>query len=406
MTPSSLTAIKATDSQSCSVRETHDSPKHDGFALLVERHSGMVLGACRRILGNADAEDAAQAVFVLFWQKAMHLRQESQIVAWLHRAAQYVSLNARNSRNKRSQHERKAAAGTATMSTPAAESAQWSEFTCILDEELNRIPEKQRIVFVLFHLQNRSLAEVADLVGSTIPTVGTQLQRSRQNLADRLKKRGVVIGATAITSILSQLSSAEAIPPDFVATTVETASAVSTVGLTACAPAVAALVKGGAIGGLSKTFWILITLATFAVSFPLLMIWMLPVLQTRHSADYSRLQGDWQEVKSESNNANRPESTPVEFVTTLEFSGRQFRRFQTMKDGRVLNGERGTFLLDNSQNPSAINFHDQRGTIYGVYDLEKDSLTVCITEGGGPRPDGFSTTIGDQRILTRYERIK
>lgn len=46
------------------------------FARLMERHRGLVYSTCRRELGdNAQAEDAAQVVFLGLAQKAKSLRQ-------------------------------------------------------------------------------------------------------------------------------------------------------------------------------------------------------------------------------------------------------------------------------------------------------------------------------------------
>src|SRR5262245_25030467 len=66
------------------------------FAALVERHGPMVLGVCRRALGDVHAaEDAFQAAFLALARNARRVRQPAALSAWLYGTAVRVALSAR-----------------------------------------------------------------------------------------------------------------------------------------------------------------------------------------------------------------------------------------------------------------------------------------------------------------------
>ena len=198
------------------IRDVVESGSQASFQQLVERHSAMVLGVCGRQLGEGqDAEDAAQAVFVVLWKKAADLRKRNSIAGWLHRVARYVCMDARKAQRIRQQREREAA----QMSDQNECDQTWSEIQEYLDDELNRLPEKYRLPIILFHLEGRSQEEIAVLLHTKRATVATRLSRGREILRSRLVRRGVTVSVTALVSILTTETCSAAVPSGFVTAT-------------------------------------------------------------------------------------------------------------------------------------------------------------------------------------------
>src|SRR3954462_6071220 len=67
--------------------------EESAFEDLVRRHGPMVLGTCRRLLGNAhDAEDAFQATFLVLVRRAGSIGRRASVGSWLHKVACRIAL--------------------------------------------------------------------------------------------------------------------------------------------------------------------------------------------------------------------------------------------------------------------------------------------------------------------------
>src|SRR5262245_4713992 len=87
-----------------------DASDQAAFAALVRRHSGMVLGVCRRSLSTMqDAEDACQATFLLLARKARTTRWQPSVANWLYTTARRVAHNASIAAKRRMKREGRAA---------------------------------------------------------------------------------------------------------------------------------------------------------------------------------------------------------------------------------------------------------------------------------------------------------
>ena len=107
------------------------------FTALVERHGPMVMGVCRRVLGeSADAEDAFQATFLTLARKAGSISSGRALASWLYKVAFRIALTAREQERRKRLEALPPDVATNAEAVP--------ELQPLLDEEVSRLPEKYR----------------------------------------------------------------------------------------------------------------------------------------------------------------------------------------------------------------------------------------------------------------------
>lgn len=159
----------------------------DSFTELVRRYGPMVLGVCRRTLGDGpDADDAYQAAFLVLAKRAAPVRGIGRVGGWLHGVATLTAKKARVRRAKRRLRERTGGLPDVPSHEPTP-----SDLACVLDEELAAIPEKYRTAVVLCELRRLTLDQAATELGVPRGTIASQLARGREMLGKRLLRRGL-----------------------------------------------------------------------------------------------------------------------------------------------------------------------------------------------------------------------
>jgi RNA polymerase sigma factor (sigma-70 family) len=183
------------------------------FAALLKRHGPMVLAVCRRVLRDPhDAEDAFQATFLVLARKAGSVRQYASVASWLYGVAYRTALKARAAAARRRSAEREATLARAAE-PDAAREALWRDLRPVLDEEVGRLPEKNRAAFVLCYLEGRTTAEAAQALACPRGTVLSRLAWARARLRGRLARRGLALSTGLLASLLSPAELSAAVPP-------------------------------------------------------------------------------------------------------------------------------------------------------------------------------------------------
>jgi RNA polymerase sigma-70 factor, ECF subfamily len=133
----------------------------------------------RRILGEAQADDATQEVFVRAWKKLSTYRGESAFATWLHRLALHVILDR--------DRQRRAERIVAEAPEPADEPAARDDWRLDLGSAVAQLPDGARQVFVLHDVEGHLHEEIATLLDVTVGTSKSQLHRARMLLRRSLQ---------------------------------------------------------------------------------------------------------------------------------------------------------------------------------------------------------------------------
>lgn len=258
------------------------------FETLVQRHGPMVQGVCRRVLGDAhEAEDAFQATFLVLVRKSDSIRRPELLANWLYGVAFRIAHKARVNAFKRE----KLPMQTDELATQEQlVEVEWAEVKTVLDEEINRLPEKYRAPLVLCYFNGKTNIEAARLLGWPEGSISERLAKGREALRRRLNRRGVTLSAALLALLLSQKAASAAVPAALIESTVT--AAVVFAGHPAAVGEVSASVARMVADATTRTIpaWLKLSLA--ASLFLLATLIALPTLQEARARSGLRVFGD------------------------------------------------------------------------------------------------------------------
>jgi len=160
----------------------------DAFRAFVQRFQSAVFGLCFRMLSHReDAEDVAQEVFLRAFRSLGQWDSARPLKPWL------LTIAANRCRTWLLSRKRRdlPAEFAENVADPAAGSTRL-DLAEELQLALDGIREEYRLCFVLYHLNEMNLADIATIVGSPEGTVKTWLRRARQELAEHLQRRSIL----------------------------------------------------------------------------------------------------------------------------------------------------------------------------------------------------------------------
>jgi RNA polymerase sigma-70 factor (ECF subfamily) len=148
---------------------------------------GRLVGQLYAMTGDqAEAQDAVQEAFVRAWAHRRRLDADGSPEAWVRATAWRVAVS----------RWHRARVGRLLMGSqpPQAVDGPGPDRIALIDA-LRRLPAEQRRAVVLYHLCDRSVAEIAAETGTPIGTVKARLARGRAALAAYLRETATSLGS-------------------------------------------------------------------------------------------------------------------------------------------------------------------------------------------------------------------
>ncbi len=192
-------AIAARPMRSASAQATSDEDllraiaggDRNAMQALYARHNVRVYRFVLRLINDTSlAEDLVSEVFIDVWRRADSFKEKSQVSTWLLAIARYKALSAL----RRGQDEQLDEHTAATIEDPADDpetSADIRDRSAIVQKCLMQLSAAHREVIDLVYYHEKSVEEVAGIVGVPASTVKTRMFYARQRLSTLLEAAGI-----------------------------------------------------------------------------------------------------------------------------------------------------------------------------------------------------------------------
>lgn len=159
------------------------------FNLIVEQYTERLYWHIRRFLCNhEDANDLLQEVYIKIWAALPSFRGESQLFTWIYRIATNEVLN--YLRKQRFKALVSLQDATEILERKIDEDVYFNgnEVQRELQKAMQRLPEKQRIVFSLRYFDELSYEQISEITKTSVGALKASYHYAYKKIKDDLEK--------------------------------------------------------------------------------------------------------------------------------------------------------------------------------------------------------------------------
>ncbi len=167
------------------------------FEILFDQYQPLVRSVARRFLGSPqDAEDAAQEIFTKVWRSLGSFNHNSSLKTWIYRIAvntciDYSRKPWRTAGSRDVEHEGYIGSPRSDIQFVTLETAEGQllaeEKAVLMREAVAHLRPHLKAVFILKELEEMSYDEISSLLGLSMGTISSRLNRAKKALQESLR---------------------------------------------------------------------------------------------------------------------------------------------------------------------------------------------------------------------------
>jgi RNA polymerase sigma factor (sigma-70 family) len=164
-----------------------EKDSHRGFAMLTEQYSERLYWHVRKMVNDHDdTNDLIQDIFIKVWTKKDNFRGDSNLFTWMYRIATNETLNFLNKKSRKMSvsmdQDYEVSSGRDVHPTDG------DTIALKLKMAINRLPDKQRLVFNMRYFDEIKFQEISEITGTSVGALKASYHIAVKKIEDILNE--------------------------------------------------------------------------------------------------------------------------------------------------------------------------------------------------------------------------
>ena len=164
------------------------------YSIIVDRYKDRAFSLLKKMLKNEqDAEETLQDCFIKAYNSLSGFKGEAKFSTWFYRIVYNTALTKLSSKKRKTENEMSSVDEHFNLKSDydynVSERKDMSE---LINELVNKLPEKYSAIISLFYLDEMSCEEISKVMDISLSNVKVMLHRSRNALKDIIIKNDLI----------------------------------------------------------------------------------------------------------------------------------------------------------------------------------------------------------------------